>query len=534
LKIAAMGLWNYYFIGKLALYWGGYIGLHVAENLIFAAVLILPLHARRLRIVRHLIAIPLAVMLLYRDSWFPSIERVIALTPNLQSFSFTYVLELLNRFINLHIVVGLLLLFALTAVLGRRLRISSFVLLALATAPQLAPLFAAKENPAPIQTAACDNGSGQAALAEAPNKPYSENELDERLQKFFTDQAKLHVGFDKAAAASNKPFDIIFLHICSLAWDDIDTSERNELFKRFDLMFTHFNSAASYSGPAAIRLLRGACGQEPHAALYQDAPKQCYLFDSLAEAGYTPQLLLNHDGHFGGFLQDVQKGGGLKAPPQGALGADVQMHSFDGTPIYQDFDLLNRWWEKRTAQSGAPVALYYNTISLHDGNVLVGKASGSSLETYQPRMHKLMQDIDKFITVLEQSGRPSIVILIAEHGAAIHGDNMQIAGMREIPSPRISMIPAAVKLIGLPADRVKPQISVDGGSSYLAISTLLADTMRNNPFADAQMDLQQETAQLPRTDFVSENEQTVIMGIGARYFMRAPNMPWSEYKGGMQ
>ncbi|QFY42166.1 cellulose biosynthesis protein BcsG [Candidatus Methylospira mobilis] len=529
-----MGLWNYYFIGKLALYWSGYIGLHVAENLIFAAILIVPLPARRQRIARHLIAIPAAVMLLYRDSWFPSFERVIALTPNLQSFSFAYVVELLNRFINPRIIIGMLLLFALTALLGRRLRISSFVLLALACAPQITALVATRPSPETIQTAACDSGSGQSALSEEPpDKHYSEKELDERLNRFYTDQAKLHVGFGKIDASS-KAFDIIFLHICSLAWDDIDSSEKIELFKNFDVLFTRFGSAASYSGPAAIRLLRGACGQQPHAALYQNAPRQCYLFDSLAEAGYTPQLLLNHDGHFGGFLQDVQERGGLKAPPLGSLGASVQMHSFDETPIYQDFDLLNRWLEKRKTQPEAPVALYYNTISLHDGNVLAGGKPGDSLDTYKPRMHKLMQDIDKFIGALEQSGRPSVVVLVAEHGAAIHGDSMQIAGMREIPSPKISMVPAAVKLIGLPAKESKAQVSDDNGNSYLALATLLADFMHNNPFAGVQPDLQHEVTQLPLTDFVSENEQTVVMGIGARYFMRAPNTPWNEMKSGIR
>jgi hypothetical protein len=137
-----MGLWNYYFIAKLALYWGGYIDLHVVNNLVFAALLILPLHRHWLRVARGIIAIPLALILLYHDSWFPPIERVIALTPNLESFSIDYVLELLKRFINPRIFIGMLLLFALISLLDFRLRITSFVLLALATAPQIAGLIA--------------------------------------------------------------------------------------------------------------------------------------------------------------------------------------------------------------------------------------------------------------------------------------------------------------------------------------------------------------------------------------------------------
>ena len=59
------------------------------------------------------------------------------------------------------------------------------------------------------------------------------------------------------------------------------------LWKHFDLLFKNFNSATSYSGPAAIRLLRASCGQEAHADLYKSAPQQCHLFSQLASAGYT-------------------------------------------------------------------------------------------------------------------------------------------------------------------------------------------------------------------------------------------------------
>ncbi|WP_162232371.1 cellulose biosynthesis protein BcsG, partial [Methylogaea oryzae] len=37
-----MGIWNYYFIAKLALFLGKYIGFHLWENLAFAALLLLP------------------------------------------------------------------------------------------------------------------------------------------------------------------------------------------------------------------------------------------------------------------------------------------------------------------------------------------------------------------------------------------------------------------------------------------------------------------------------------------------------------
>ena len=70
---------------------------------------------------------------------------------------------------------------------------------------------------------------------------------------------------------------------------------------RFDLVFDNFNAAASYSSPAAIRLLQGACGQSPHAKLYDRPDPGCQLMHQLERAGFAPQWQMNHDGAFGGF-----------------------------------------------------------------------------------------------------------------------------------------------------------------------------------------------------------------------------------------
>ncbi len=62
----------------------------------------------------------------------------------------------------------------------------------------------------------------------------------------------------------------------------------------------------------------------------------------------------------------------------------------------------------------------------------------------------MLADFDQFLTELERTGRPVAVLLMPEHGAALRGDEYQISGMREIPNPRITLVPAALKLIGLP------------------------------------------------------------------------------------
>lgn len=63
-----LGGWNLYFLGKLALLWGGYLNFHPLANLVFAAFLLFPLPSRLVRRARAFIALPVGLGLLYHDT----------------------------------------------------------------------------------------------------------------------------------------------------------------------------------------------------------------------------------------------------------------------------------------------------------------------------------------------------------------------------------------------------------------------------------------------------------------------------------
>ncbi|MCR3901195.1 cellulose biosynthesis protein BcsG, partial [Klebsiella variicola] len=73
------------------------------------------------------------------------------------------------------------------------------------------------------------------------------------------------------------------------------------------------------------------------------------------------------------------------------------------------------------AATPGPVALYYNTISLHDGNRVVGSAL-SSIDSYPQRATKLMNDVDRLSDLIAASGRRAVIVFVPEHGAALRGD----------------------------------------------------------------------------------------------------------------
>ncbi|GGD72565.1 cellulose biosynthesis protein BcsG [Caballeronia grimmiae] len=518
-----MTFWNLYFISKLALFSTGHLKPLWLANIGFALALAMsaPLRSRLWRAVRLIAGLAVGLPLMYREANVPPFGRIVAEFGNLSTFSFGYWLELLPRFLP-PMLVGIALCGLLVyMIINRWLRVATFVMLALFVLPvwQGANAVLARIHAAPVQ-----------ASAVATNGP-SAGPLDYNatLAAFRAKESQRQVSFGHASANASEQFDVIVLHICSLSWDDLDVSKaRNHPFlSHFDYLFTNFSTAASYSGPAAIRVLRASCGQEAHADLYKDAPAQCHLMADLAQAGYTPQVTFNHDGHFDNFTQLVKDNVGVpNVPFVSNAAAPVAMHAFDGSPIMDDYGTLANWYAQR-AQTPGPVALYYNTISLHDGNRLPNSKL-SSLESYPVRVNKLMSDFDKFADLIAQSGRRAVIVFVPEHGAALRGDNNQVAGLREIPTPSVIHGPVGVRLVGF-AGNHGPTTVIDQPTGHLAVAQLLSNLVADSPFKPG-VTLSQYASKLPETQMIGENESTVTMKTATGYVVKTPDGVWVEQK----
>lgn len=510
-----LGGWSFYFLGKLILFWQGRIGFHPLENLAFAALLLLPPPSPAWRRLRRVAAPLAAAALLYHDSFLPAPARLLAQSALIADFSPAYLLELLGRVLSWPLLAGLALAWVAFVLLSRWLRTG---VLALAAMAVLALLPVAAPTPAP---------SASGDTAPRPGAP----DFDALLKDFHAREAQRRVALPPPAADAT-PFDLIFLHICSLSWDDLRAVELDShpLWRRFDFLFTRFNSAASYSGPAAIRLQRATCGQVPHSALYAPAPAGCYLMDSLRRAGYEPALALNHDGHFDGFLGALRAQAGMNPPPLPLSGLAVAQRAFDDSPIHDDLAVLSRWLEERQKNPRPRLAAYFNSISLHDGNRLLGaSAARNSLDSYRGRLQKLLDDLERFLHQLEGSGRRAVLVLIPEHGAALRDERLQFAGLREIPSPAITRVPVGIRIVGPDARRLGETARVEAGTSYLAVSHLVARLLEDSPYGAEGFSPAAYLADLPATPYVAENEDTVVMEHEGRYYLRQGAEGWSEY-----
>ncbi|HHB12228.1 MAG TPA: cellulose biosynthesis protein BcsG [Chromatiales bacterium] len=520
-----LGPWGIYFSAKLALYAEQAIGFHALENLALALFVALPLRAPWLRRMRQAVALPLGLALLYYDSWLPPVSRLLDRAAHLGDFSPAFVLEFVARFAEPGSLLVFVLLWGAYRLLRRVARLDTMVMATLAalsihaSLPALSrPFLALGVQPT------------QAEEPPAPGTPAWSMLLDTRLRAFHTEEARRHVTLH-APAPDAVPFDVLFLHVCSLSWDDLDYAglRNHPLFGHFQILFRDFNSAASYSTPAAVRLLRANCGQPPHAALGEPAPEGCYLFPSLARLGFETQKVLNHDGRFDDFASRLTENG-LPEAPLNLSGLGAALHAFDGSPVYDDLQVLSRWWGRRLATEAPRVAAYYNTITLHDGNHPV-RATGNMLgsrRSYPRRLRRLLDDLETFLRTLEAGARPMMVILIPEHGAAMRGDRLQIPGLREIPTPRVTRVPAAVAFIGARSVAGGP-VLIDRPSSYLALSALLDRALDSNVFGTGIFDPAALTADLPATPFVAENAGSVVIRQAGAYAVRLADEPWMPY-----
>lgn len=235
------------------------------------------------------------------------------------------------------------------------------------------------------------------------------------------------------------------------------------LWSHFDIEFKNFNSATSYSGPAAIRLLRASCGQTSHTNLYQPANNDCYLFDNLSKLGFTQHLMMGHNGQFGGFLKEVRENGGMQSELMDQTNLPVILLGFDGSPVYDDTAVLNRWLDVTEKDKNSRSATFYNTLPLHDGNHYPGV---SKTADYKARAQKFFDELDAFFTELEKSGRKVMVVVVPEHGGALKGDRMQVSGLRDIPSPSITDVPVGVKFFGMKAPHQGAPIVIEQPSSF--------------------------------------------------------------------
>lgn len=526
-----LGGWNFYFLIKFALLWFGYLNFHALTNLVFLAWLVLPVRSEKLHRLRNWLSLPIGIGLFWHDTWLPGPESILSQGSQLTGFSGAYLLDLANRFINWEMVGTAFVMLVLYLFIAQWIRVTvlvSLMLLWVNLVNIAGPSFALLPGKATPPPAAINNApQPDAANGLDQSAPPTSANLTAYLNTFYANQKQQITHFPDTLPADSAPFDILVINICSLAWSDLEAAQLRDhpLWKHFDIMLTDYNSATGYSGPAGIRLLRASCGQSSHSDLYKPADQRCYLFDNLAKLGFKQQLMMDHSGVFGNYLQELREEGNLNAPLMSQAGIKAELTSFDSSPVLNDGEVMQRWLDDRQKSADARSATFYNLIPLHDGTRELGS---SQTAAWQPRAKLLFDQLDTFLTNLDKSGRRVMVVVVPEHGAALEGDKMQMSGLRDIPSPAITHVPVGIKFVGMKAPH-QGTINVSTPVSLQAISELVSRVVEGQLFNAASVNMSVLTENLPQTPVVSENDNAVVMIYQGKPWIRLNGGDWVAY-----
>lgn len=549
-----MLIWNLYFLVKLFL-WSQYLmtiapSLNASLMILVIAVSVLTKDNVYLGRLSHLLIIlPLAIALVLHEAGLVLSLALIQQIQNLTSFSQEYLLELFYRTFTPKLIAIVVACALLILVMSRYIRVSAWIFSALLLVSasqaydqwkeeqQLAQGKIVETDQLPIRegdypaerVALGDQGFLKLKTLLDKGDELGDSLPSQFLEKFYEEQLKLMVAQPRLLSAPN--FDIIFIHVCSLAWADLRAAQQSThpVITEADLILKDFNTVASYSGPAVIRLLRSQCGQKTHNDIYKPIQPNCSLFETLASHGFNVQLGLNHDGKFDDFKELILSN--LVSSAKELVNYDevtVGSVAFDGSTIADDREFLKTWWSRRLKQDDGAVALYYNSISLHDGNKLLDR-EGNSLKTYPIRAERLLDSIQEFITQIKKSNRRALVIMVPEHGAGISGEYGQLPGLREIPTPAITLAPTIVHWISPDYERediYKFPITIEEPTSFTALTEFINRWISLPPGTRRRPEWPAITADLPSTRFVAEQGDIVVLGSEDGYLLRTPGQQW--------
>ncbi|SUC18804.1 cellulose synthase operon protein YhjU [Proteus vulgaris] len=565
-----LGAWNFYFLLKFVLLWYGYLNFDAFSNLLFLAFLLFPLPKNIWHKMRNWIAIPIGIILFYHDTWLPSFSTVLAQGGQLKQFSFDYLVELSVNFINIKMIGVAFILLVAYLFIEQWVRVSVFIIAGVlwlniggfthfsqGMVPAVSANSFTQENSvnneisseqvSEIEVLPATVGSPIATpvAPEVITKPvektamgtlyppqkhqFNNKVLNDWLTQFYSYEKKRITPFPAQLSADAQPFDILIINICSLSTADAAAVglQEHPIWGNFDVLFSHFNTVSSYSGPASLRLLRASCGQTQHSDLYDPTDTQCLLMDNLSSLGFAKKLVLDHNGKFGHYLQEVQQLGNLNIALQDQKNLSHQITAFDGTKIYNDKETLMRWLQGREQSNESRSVTFVNLVSLHDGNRFVGE---NNTADYGKRASTLLDSLDNFMNELDKKGRKVMVVIVPEHGAALQGDKTQMSGLRDIPSQSITTVPVGIRFTGI-KDRAQfyPPVIVEEPSSYLALSEFISRNVNGDVFNQSSIDWNALASELPQTANVAENQATIVVDYQGQSYIKLNGGEWINY-----
>lgn len=517
-----LGWWNVYFIAKL-LAIGGSLTLLPAWDTLLLIVLLWPVSSPALKLLRQVVCIPAGLAIFYAETWLPSPVTLWNNAKGLTGSSWDYLGQLAWNFINPTALAWLLVIVLAYLLLRNYVRVTVVTVAWFVCAVLFPIVHTAIAPSAPAALLSAQRPTAEAGQADSAT-------IAKWYGAFLAYERDRRVELPQQAREADEPFDILFINVGSLSKDDLLTAglTRHPVFAGFQIQFDRFNSATSLAPQAALRLLTSACGQPSNTDLMASRRPGCELFNKLDGLGFKPRLFMDHEGKTEGFVNALQTRAGFAALPEVNRSYPVRYVGFDGEPIADDLSVMRAWLrsveDDLTTQRSVTLM---NLMALHEGNRSPTDASASQ---YAVRAKTFLDSLQSFFADLEKSGRKAMVILVPGEGAGLHGDRIQSAGMRDIPSVALTEVPVMVRFFGL-TNLPRDPMHVAGTTSYLALSTLVSRVVTSNYFSQpaGAIPMTDLVRGLPETSWVAETQAAAVLEYKGDVFVRLRGDSWQPY-----
>ena len=527
-----------YFLFEFGLYFMNLSGFDFALNLVLFLLCLFSIRVKSLNKIYKTFLIIFGLVLLYHDSYLPMLSPQVVY----EEKGIAGVFELLSTFVSDYFDFSYLGIFILVFIavffINDFLKVTTIVVICFITVAclNISALSVAKESKSQsVENVVADSADIPPQIGTADSQG-----VENYLQTFLELERQRIVTMPSTLPENFTPFDIVIVNICSMATDDIEASNllKHPLFRTFDFSFDTFNSVSSYSTPSSLRLLRSNCGQMTEAQMYKERRSECELITSVEQLGYQSEVYFDHNGKYGDYLKTLHDLGGLNENIHDLSKLAVKYNAFDGSAIRSDSDLFKAYVNNIARNGNVNNITFMNLLSLHDGNRLAGEKKSQS---YAPRLKLLLDNLEDFIKDIKDSNRNTLFIMVPEHGAAIRGDKMQIAKLREIPTDKITRIPVGVSFLGAERNAVGGGTSkahktqrIKGFYSYLAISEIVKRSIEDNVFAKNEEDSKTDKIadvfyDLPQTAFIAESTNAYYMNFQHQDFYKLKGEHWEKY-----
>ena len=211
-------------------------------------------------------------MLFYHDSYLPSVEQMLAQKDNLTNFSLTYIIEFIEGFVNVKMVIALIVLAIFIKYINRYLRMMTVALLCI-----ISTFFVNFDNVKKVLVnddviaVNTNSFSENKETLIAQRGGFTKTNLDRYLNEFYETEQKRKLQYSLHLKEDFMPFNVVIINVEGMSNTDLTAfnASNHGVLKRFDLYLSDFNSVTTDKKYGLLRSIFSACGQR----LNQDLEK---------------------------------------------------------------------------------------------------------------------------------------------------------------------------------------------------------------------------------------------------------------------